>query len=130
VSTRTVERAAERMAKAGELVIEEGGFPRRTRWRLASRDTSGPTVATTPFHTDVVTEETSMNTGVRSDDTSSGDTHGNGVVGTGGTPKTLDELERHLTQNGSVADATDPEEIRRRVDHLERILREDEEGAA
>lgn len=37
---RTAERAAQRMADAGELLIESGGFPRRTTWTLARPDAS------------------------------------------------------------------------------------------
>jgi hypothetical protein len=33
-SRQTVERAAKRLAERGELVVESGGFPRRTTWAL------------------------------------------------------------------------------------------------
>jgi AAA domain/NrS-1 polymerase HBD domain len=39
---RTVERAAERMAERGELVIESGGFPRTTTWTLCFEDREPP----------------------------------------------------------------------------------------
>lgn len=42
---RTVERAAERMAGRGELIIESGGFPRTTTWALHSGATTEPPVA-------------------------------------------------------------------------------------
>src|SRR5215207_10963186 len=48
VSERTVKRAAERMKGRGELIISEGGFPRRTTWALASGDTPVGTPPDTP----------------------------------------------------------------------------------
>lgn len=57
---RTVERAAQRMAEAGELLIEPGGYPRRTTWTLsrpdASHDKYAAPVATSTNTRNVVTD--------------------------------------------------------------------------
>ncbi len=57
---RTVERAAQRMAEAGELLIEPGGYPRRTTWTLArpdaSHDRQAAPVATSTNTRSVVTD--------------------------------------------------------------------------
>jgi hypothetical protein len=59
-STRTVERAAARMERNGELSASRDGFPAVTTWRLA---VATPPVATHPVSPRVATEETRIDTG-------------------------------------------------------------------
>jgi hypothetical protein len=46
-SKRSIERAAERMGKAGELLIDSGGFPRTTTWALSHATLNGTVTPTT-----------------------------------------------------------------------------------
>jgi hypothetical protein len=79
-SKRTVERAAIRMAEAGELKIAQGGFPRTTTWALASGDslahsgdTAAATVATFPNTRRVATDSSDVVTGISDSSGDSGD---------------------------------------------------------
>lgn len=86
-SKRTVERAAVRMADAGELRIEQGGFPRTTTWALISRDTpdhsrdtTPDAVATNPNTRSVATDSSDVFTGDSALSSDSGDSPQTDVV--------------------------------------------------
>ena len=65
-SRKTVERAAMRMHRDGEIDVSEGGFPRSTTWALRSGDSP---VGTQVHPERVPTERPPINTGVSSNET-------------------------------------------------------------
>jgi hypothetical protein len=97
-SRKTVQRAAMRMRKRGEIDVAEGGFPRTTTWTLLGEDTP---VGTHDHPLSVPTEGTPMDTGVSANGSSNGDTAGVVVpIGNGHRAVCLCAAPADLTDDG------------------------------